>query len=116
MEKKLFTKEEALFFGELEEKARLNDLKERVQSLVSYLKENYGSKIKDAIKKNPSIREITFDIPKQYMVKGRKWEIDDILNKEFGLLGFEVSYSLEHCNCLFNPLCNRNSGKVTFKW
>lgn len=113
---KLFGKDEAIFLAELEEKAKMMKLKEKTQELISYLKENYETKIKDAIKKDSLTKEVSIVVPKHYRVKGEADLIEEILNKEFGLLGFTVSYYHRFCHCLLNPLCNHNGCTVIFKW
>lgn len=116
MENRSFNSDSAKYLAELSKKSQKEQLLLDCGKLIGWLKLVYEGEIKKAIDSDYDSRYVWIKVPRRYRVYNhRAHEIKELLQTEFGGLGFHIDITIHQWCCPLYPFCD-DKYKIKFSW
>lgn len=106
-----FTKDTARFLRDLKKVEVEKKESNKIEKAVKYVESVYAKKIEREIERNYTVREVNIRLPMKYKNINQDRLVERV-REAFKSKGFSIRSYGGHCNCILNPICNRNYGLV----
>ena len=114
-----FNASSAEAFADIAKKKYNDRISQMASRYIRVIESKYEKKIKKAIMKDPSVREIRIDLPlsKRPISVKEADLVENEMNDYLRERGFRVVLSVpSYCDCIFNSICLDKEFYASFKW